>query len=42
MYEIRHYDDRTERLQVLELWRGVFGYEMAHKDTKSNISKNGG
>ncbi len=39
MHEIRHYDDRTDRLQVVELWRNVFGYDTAHNDPYLTISK---
>ncbi len=39
MHEIRHYDDRMDRLQVVELWRNVFGYETAHNDPHLTISK---
>ena len=39
MQEIRQYDDTTDRLQVLELWRNVFGYETAHNEPNLTISK---
>ncbi len=39
MQEIRQYDDTTDRLQVVELWRNVFGYETAHNEPNLTISK---
>lgn len=39
MQEIRQYDDTTDRLQVVELWRDVFGYETAHNEPHLTISK---
>ena len=37
--EIRQYDDATDRLQVVELWRHVFGYETEHNDPHLTINK---
>ena len=39
MTEIRQYDDETDRAQVIELWRTVFGYEAAHNEPALSISK---
>jgi len=39
MQEIRQYDDTSDRQQVVELWRHVFGYETAHNDPHLTISK---
>jgi ribosomal protein S18 acetylase RimI-like enzyme len=39
MTEIRQYDDATDRTQVIELWRTVFGYEAAHNEPTLSISK---
>ena len=39
MPTIRHYVDATDRLQVVELWRKVFGYETAHNEPNLAISK---
>jgi len=39
MTEIRQYDDATDRAQVIELWRTVFGYEAAHNEPALSISK---
>ena len=39
MPSIRQYADATDRLQVVELWRNVFGYETAHNEPNLAISK---
>lgn len=39
MSEIRQYEDSTDRAQVIELWRTVFGYEAAHNEPALSISK---
>ncbi len=39
MPTIRHYVHATDRLQVVELWRKVFGYETAHNEPNLAISK---
>jgi ribosomal protein S18 acetylase RimI-like enzyme len=39
MPTIRQYADATDRLQVVELWRNVFGYETAHNEPNLAISK---
>lgn len=39
MSEIRQYKDSTDRAQVIELWRTVFGYEAAHNEPALSISK---
>ena len=39
MPKIRHYQDATDRSQVVELWRNVFGYETAHNEPNLSISK---
>ena len=39
MHTIRQYDDTTDRIQVVELWRNVFGYETAHNEPNLAISK---
>jgi ribosomal protein S18 acetylase RimI-like enzyme len=39
MQEIRQYIDTTDKLQVIELWEKVFGYETAHNDPNLTISK---
>jgi ribosomal protein S18 acetylase RimI-like enzyme len=39
MLAIRHYEDSTDRAQVIELWRTVFGYETAHNEPSLAISK---
>ncbi|MDO8320786.1 GNAT family acetyltransferase [Rhodoferax sp.] len=39
MVAIRGYDDSTDRGQVIELWRTVFGYEAAHNEPSLAISK---
>jgi ribosomal protein S18 acetylase RimI-like enzyme len=39
MLAIRHYEDSTDRAQVIELWRSVFGYETAHNEPSVAISK---
>ncbi len=39
MTEIRQYVDATDRAQVIELWRTVFGYEAAHNEPALSISK---
>jgi len=36
---IRQYQDTTDRIQVVELWRNVFGYETAHNEPNLSISK---
>ncbi|MEY3605052.1 MAG: Acetyltransferase YpeA, partial [Pseudomonadota bacterium] len=39
MPTIRQYTDPTDRIQVVELWRQVFGYETAHNEPNLAISK---
>ena len=39
MPTIREYKDTTDRVQVVELWRNVFGYETAHNEPNLAISK---
>ena len=39
MPTIRQYKDTTDRIQVVELWRNVFGYETAHNEPNLSISK---
>ena len=39
MQTIRQYKDTTDRIQVVELWRNVFGYETAHNEPNLAISK---
>ena len=39
MPTIRQYEDATDRFQVVELWRNVFGYEIAHNEPNLAISK---
>lgn len=39
MLAIRQYEDSTDRAQVIELWRTVFGYETAHNEPSLAISK---
>lgn len=39
MQKIRQYQDTTDRLQVVELWRNIFGYETAHNEPNLTISK---
>ena len=39
MPTIRQYKDTTDRIQVVELWRNVFGYETAHNEPNLAISK---
>jgi ribose 1,5-bisphosphokinase len=39
LYMIRQYQDTTDRLQVVELWRNIFGYETAHNEPNLTISK---
>jgi len=39
MQTIRQYEDATDRIQVVELWRNVFGYETAHNEPNLAISK---
>jgi len=39
MPTIRQYEDVTDRIQVVELWRNVFGYETAHNEPNLAISK---
>ena len=39
MPTIRQYEDATDRFQVVELWRNVFGYETAHNEPNLAISK---
>ena len=36
---IRQYADATDRIQVVQLWRRVFGYETAHNEPNLAISK---
>lgn len=39
MTTIRQFKDDTDRVQVVELWRNVFGYETAHNEPNLAISK---
>ena len=39
MPTIRQYADATDRIEVVELWRTVFGYETAHNEPNLAISK---
>ena len=39
MPTIRQYRDNIDRIQVVELWRQVFGYETAHNEPNLAISK---
>lgn len=39
MPTIREYKDTTDRIQVVELWRNIFGYETAHNEPNLAISK---
>jgi ribosomal protein S18 acetylase RimI-like enzyme len=39
MPTIRQYIDSTDRVQVVELWQKVFGYETAHNEPNLAISK---
>jgi len=39
LQEVRQYDDTTDKVQVVELWQKVFGYETAHNDPNLTISK---
>jgi ribosomal protein S18 acetylase RimI-like enzyme len=39
MPTIRQYKDSTDRVQVVDLWRNVFGYETAHNEPNLAISK---
>ncbi len=39
MLTIRPYDDTTDRAQVMDLWRTVFGYEAAHNSPALTIAK---
>ncbi len=39
MLAIRQYADTTDRTQVVELWRTVFGYETAHNEPNLTIEK---
>ncbi len=39
MPTFRQYIDTTDRIQVVELWRNVFGYETAHNEPNLAISK---
>ncbi len=39
MPAIRMYADRTDRSQVMALWRDVFGYETAHNEPSVAIEK---
>lgn len=39
MPTIRQYADATDRVQVVELWIKVFGYETAHNEPNLAISK---
>ena len=36
---IRQYEDATDRVQVVELWRNVFGYDTAHNEPNLAVSK---
>jgi ribosomal protein S18 acetylase RimI-like enzyme len=39
MPTIRQFKDSTDRVQVVELWQKVFGYETAHNEPNLAISK---
>jgi ribosomal protein S18 acetylase RimI-like enzyme len=39
MPDIRQYQDPSDREQVIELWRTVFGYEAAHNDPALTIAR---
>lgn len=39
MFAIRGYEDKSDRAQVIDLWRSVFGYEAAHNDPALAIAK---
>ena len=39
MPTIRQYKDTTDRIQVVELWRNVFGYDTAHNEPNLAVSK---
>ena len=39
MPTIRQYQDATDRVQVVELWKIAFGYETAHNEPNLSISK---
>ncbi|CAG1011651.1 N-acetylglutamate synthase [Burkholderiales bacterium] len=39
MPQIREYLDATDRAQLIDLWRTVFGYETAHNDPALAIAK---
>lgn len=39
MLTIRPYNDATDRIKVVELWRNVFGYETAHNEPNLAIAK---
>ena len=39
MPTIRQYRDNIDRIQVVELWQRVFGYETAHNEPNLAISK---
>jgi ribosomal protein S18 acetylase RimI-like enzyme len=39
MPSIRQYQDATDRVQVVELWRNVLGYETAHNEPNLAITK---
>jgi hypothetical protein len=39
MPTIRQYNDSTDKVQVVELWRDVFGYETAHNEPNLAIAK---
>jgi len=39
MPTIRQYQDATDRVQVVELWRNVLGYETAHNEPSLAIAK---
>jgi ribosomal protein S18 acetylase RimI-like enzyme len=39
MPTIRQYQDATDRIQVVELWKIAFGYETAHNEPNLSISK---
>jgi len=39
MPTIRQYQDATDRVQVVELWKIAFGYQTAHNEPNLSISK---
>ena len=39
MPTIRQYKDTTDLIQVVELWRNVFGYDTAYNEPNSAVSK---